>query len=44
MPGIVVSLTEALGVRGVPLAETDVWAILNQSAVYFNEATRGIDD
>ncbi|XP_022313821.2 tyrosine-protein phosphatase non-receptor type 13-like isoform X2 [Crassostrea virginica] len=40
MPGIVVSLREALGVRGAPLAESDVWAILNQSAVYFNKITR----
>lgn len=41
MPGIVVSLSEALAVSGTPLAESYVWAILNQSAVYFNKITKG---
>lgn len=41
MPGIVVSLSEALAVSGTPLAESYVWAILNQCAVYFNKITKG---
>lgn len=40
MPGIVVSLSEALAVSGTPLAESYVWAILNQCAVYFNKITK----
>lgn len=40
MPGIVVSLSEALAVSGTPLAEPYMWAILNQCAVYFTKITK----